>query len=315
MGNQGHSSGGLRQQVDWLRAGVIGDVHEVHVTTDRPNWPQGAGRFDKQDQHGPPPGVDWDKWCGPRPYRPYALSRIKNPKTGVPETAGTYHPGRWRGWQDFGCGALGDMAPHLMDAAVWALNLTGSCRVTIESEGVNDETFPTWSVVTWHFPARPGVRDGKEVELKPTKVSWYEGGKRPAKPAGVGDADWERDHTAAVFVGDRGVLFGDYTSKPKLAGGFEASRDFTPPARRPWFVPPSHGHHQEFLDAIAGKGPAPASSFAYAAKLTETILLGTIAQRVGRTIEWDADAMRITNDAEANRFVKPARRSGWELVV
>jgi predicted dehydrogenase len=311
MGNQGHASGGLRAQVDWLRAGVIGDVREVHVSTDRPNWPQGAGHFKKEDQIAPPSGMHWDLWLGPRPVRPYALSMIKN-KQGVEELTGTYHPGRWRGWQDFGCGALGDMAPHLMDSAVWGLSLTGNCAVEIECEGVNDETFPTWSVVTWHFPARPGMREGKEVELAPVKVSWYEGGKRPAKPEGVSDKEWEKAGDAAVFVGDKGVLFGAYTGQPKLAAA-TAAKGVTPPsARQPWVLPESPGHQQELIDAARG-GPAPHSNFDYAAKLTETLLLGTIAQRLGRRIEWDAAAMKVTNVPEANRFVRAERRTGWEL--
>jgi predicted dehydrogenase len=316
MGNQGHSSGGLRQQVDWVRAGVIGDVHEVHVTTDRPHWPQGAGHFEKRDQPAPPPGMNWDLWLGPRPVRPYALSEIKNPKTGVTETAGTYHPARWRGWQDFGCGALGDMAPHLIDAAFWGLALAGNCTVDIECEGVNDQTFPTWSIVTWSFPARPGIRDGKEVELKPCKLIWYEGGKKPAKPSGVSDKEWEKNSTAAVFVGEKGVMFGDYTSHPKLASGFDASKDFKPPERQGWFLPGSPGHQQELLNATMDKSaPAPASNFDYASKLTETVLLGSIVQRLGKRIEWDAAAMKITNIPEANQFVRAARRPGWELVV
>jgi predicted dehydrogenase len=316
MGNQGHSSGGLRQQVDWIRAGVIGDVREVHVSTDRPNWPQGAGRFAKKDLPQPPKGMNWDMWLGSRPVRPFAMSDITNPKTKRVENVGTYHPGRWRGWLDFGNGALGDMAPHLMDAAFWALNLTGDCAVTIECEGVNDQTYPTWSIVTWHFPARPGIRDGKEVELAPVKVSWYEGGKFPKRPDGVTEKEWTAKNgenmKAAVFVGERGVMFGDYTGKPKLAEA--ARKDFTPPTRQPWFLPGGPGHHQEIIDAAVSSGaPAPMANFDYASKFTETILLGTIAQRVGKRIEWDSKAMKITNRPEANRFVKPDRRPGWEM--
>ena len=314
MGNQGHSSGGLRQQVDWIRAGLIGDVHEVHVSTDRPNWPQGTGHFAKKDQPQPPKGMNWDMWLGARPVRPYAMSDILNSKTGKVENVGTYHPGRWRGWLDFGNGALGDMAPHLMDSAFWSLNLTGDCAVTIECDGVNDQTYPTWSIVTWHFPARPGIRGGKETELPPVKVSWYEGGKTPAKPDKVSDKEWKKFSGAAVFVGERGVMFGDYTSAPKLAAGYDAAKDFKPPRRQPWFLPGSPGHHQEIIDAaVSSAAPAPMSNFDYASKLTETILLGTIAQRVGKRIEWDSKAMRITNLPEANRFVRAERRSGWDL--
>ena len=112
---------------------------------------------------------------------------------------GRPHPGRWRGWLDFGNGALGDMAPHLMDSAFWALNLTGDCAVTIECEGVNEQTYPTWSIVTWHFPARPGIKGGKEIELPPVKVNWYEGGKKPKKPDNVSEKEWKKFSGAAVF--------------------------------------------------------------------------------------------------------------------
>jgi predicted dehydrogenase len=312
MGNQGHASPGLRRQVDWLRAGAVGDVHEVHVWTDRPTWPQGADRFERQDQPAPPAGMNWDLWLGPRPARPYAVSTIRDPKTGAEAVAGTYHPGRWRGWLDFGCGALGDMAPHLMDAAVWGLNLTGSCAVEAESEGANDQTFPTSSVVTWHFPARPGMRDGREAELKPVTVRWYEGGRRPAKPADLTDDEWAAagGDGSAVFVGDRGTMFGPYAGPPRLSA--RAANGFTPPGPQAWFLPDSPGHQEEFLDAVRG-GPAPASNFDYAAVLTETVLLGTVAQRVGRRIEWDAAAMRVTNLPEANQFIRAERRSGWAL--
>jgi hypothetical protein len=179
---------------------------------------------------------------------------------------------------------------------------------------VNDQTYPTWSIVTWHFPARPGIRGGKETELPPVKVSWYEGGKKPAKPDKVSDKEWKKFSGAAVFVGERGVMFGDYTSAPKLAAGYDAAKGFKPPQRQPWFLPGGPGHHQEIIDAAVSPGaPAPMSNFDYASKLTETILLGTIAQRVGKRIEWDAKAMKITNLAEANRFVKADRRTGWDL--
>jgi hypothetical protein len=156
------------------------------------------------------------------------------------------------------------------------------------------------------------MREGKEIELAPVKVSWYEGGKGPAKPDGVSDKEWEKAADSAIFIGDRGVMFGPYTSHPKLAAA-TAAKGVTPPnARQPWFLPESPGHQQELIDASRG-GPAPMSNFDYAAQLTETLLLGTIAQRLGRRIEWDAGAMKVTNVPEANRFVRAERRAGWEL--
>ena len=308
MGNQGHADDALRQQVDWVRAGAVGDVREVHAWTDRPIWPQGVER-PTQELPQPPVEIDWDLWLGPAPRRPWALG----PETTEPgKLEPTYHPFNWRGWWDFGTGALGDMACHLMDSAFWALNLTGPCTVEAVQQGLTRQTGPKWSVTTWNFPARPGVRRGTAGELPPVKVVWYDGGKQPPKPGDVTAEEWEINRGAGVmFVGDHGTMFAPYTRPPTLSA--KAATRFEPPSQRPaYFLPKSPGHYEEWLDACLG-GLAPASSFDYGGPLTETVLLGNLALRVGRKIEWDPVTMKAGNAPEADPFIRRAYRPGWTL--
>ena len=284
MGNEGHSGEGLRAQVDWIRAGVLGPVTEVHVWTDRPVgwWPQGLGR--PSGSAPAPPGLDWDLWLGTAPERPY------NP---------AYHPFKWRGFWDFGTGALGDMACHIMDVPCWALNLIGPCAVEAESQGMTSESGPNWSIITWHFPARG--------DLPAVRMKWYDGGKRPDKPADLPDPQWRRAKGGCMFIGEKGIMCGSQMQRPNVLG--ELGKDLTPPART---LPRSPGHYVEWIEAIKG-GPAAMSSFDYAAELTETVLLGNTALRCGQRIEWDAAQMKVLNVPEANRLVRREYRKGWEL--
>ena len=282
MGNQGHASEGLRTQVDWVRAGVLGPVQEVHVWTDRPIWPQGVER--PAGEPPVPPGLDWDLWLGTAPQRPY------NP---------AYHPFKWRGFWDFGTGALGDMACHIIDVPFWALDLYGPCTVEAESQGMTQESGPNWSIITWHFPARG--------ELPPLTMKWYDGGKRPAKPAEIPEQRWRRMRGGCMFVGRSGTMCGSNGQMPNVLG--EAGRDLKPPPRK---LPRSPGHYVEWIEAIKG-GPAPMSNFDYAARLTETVLLGNVALRCGQKIEWDPERMEVADVKEANRFVRREYRKGWKL--
>jgi len=284
MGNEGHSSEGLRAQVDWIRAGVLGPVTEVHVWTDRPVgwWPQG---LERPSASAPaPPGLDWDLWLGTAPERPYNAA---------------YHPFKWRGFWDFGTGALGDMACHIMDVPCWALNLTGPCAVEAESQGMTAESGPNWSIITWHFPARG--------DLPPLKMKWYDGGKRPDKPADLPDAQWRKAKGGCMFVGEKGVMCGSQIQRPNVLGAL--GKELTPPART---LPRSPGHYVEWIDAIKG-GPAAMSNFDYAAQLAETVLLGNIALRCGQRIEWDAAEMQVINLGGKNRLARREYRKGWEL--
>jgi predicted dehydrogenase len=291
MGNQGHASAGLRQLVDWVKSGLIGAVREARVWSDRPTgwWPQGVQR---PGDATPPGHLDWDLWLGPAPVRAYARG---------------YHPFAWRGFIDFGTGALGDMGCHLMDPAVWALDLMGPCTVEAQQQGMTAESYPNASVVTYQFPARGA--------LPPTKLVWYDGGNRPERPPGLPDEMWPtiRGAGGALFVGEKGLITRshqggqpvllDATGKPVPPGDFKEP-DPT--------LPQSPGHYVEWLDACRG-GPAPLCNFGYAGLLTETVLLGNVALRLGKTVEWNPETMKVADAPEADALIRREYRKGWAL--
>jgi len=293
-----------------IQSGAIGPVREVHVWTDRPVWPQGLAR--PSDTPPVPPHLPWDLWLGPAPLRPY------HP---------IYHPFNFRGWYDFGTGALGDMATHTFHVVFTALKLahptTVSASVTMVAEpaepGKADptwsrirlvrypETFPHSSIVTWDFPAREG--------LPPVRLHWYDGGLKPPRPADL-DPTVELPAEGSIYVGDKGVLFlrgagGGSGAKAILNGLLPASKfkDFT-------FPPPTLkrtvGHYVEWVQAAKG-GPIPNCNFDFACTLTETALTGCIAQRTGKTLVWDAQNMRFSNNDEANQYLNPPARQGWQI--
>jgi len=287
MGNQGTSLDGLRDAVEIVRAGGIGDVREVHVWTNR------SGRFWKQAMPRPkatppvPNNVHWYLWLGSAPDRPY------HP---------IYHPFSWRGWLDFGTGALGDMACHTANMAVMALDLFDPITVEAQSSGVvADETYPAWSIITYQFAKR-----GKRP---PVKLVWYDGGKRPPRDL-VAGSNVRMPSSGSILVGDKGTLYSpnDYGARFFLLPK-EKFADYKKPeptlARSP-------GHFKEFAIACQG-GPAAMSNFDYASRLTETMILGNVALRVGKKIHWDARNMRVTNAPEAAQYIKTAYRPGFEL--
>ena len=283
MGNQGTSQNGLREAVEVVRSGAIGEVTEVHIWTNRPVWAQGVGRPTEEQEI--PKHIHWDLFLGPAPFRPYHKA---------------YQPFSWRGWLDFGTGALGDMACHTANMAVMALDLFDPLTVEAESSGiVENETFPKWSIITFEF--------GKRGDLPPCKVVWYDGGKLP--PAELVEGE-KMSSSGSLLVGTAGKLFSpnDYGAKYTLL-----SRDkfagYKPPEPT---LPRSPGHFQEFANACAGGDPAM-SNFNYASRLTETILLGNIALRVGKKIEWDAEKMACKGLPEADPFISRPYRDGWSL--
>lgn len=286
MGNQGHANEGTRLMREWVHAGAIGPVREVHHWTDRPIWPQGIGRPEGKDNPKPPSTFDWNLWLGVAPDRPYDPA---------------YAPFHWRGWWDFGTGALGDMGCHIMDAAFWALDLGYPTAVEAISTPVNDETAPKSSLVTFHFPARGS--------MPPVKVYWYDGNLRPSIPAELeADREWESNGT--LLVGDDGAMVSNtYCSSVRLVPETKM-KEFLP--NRPEKTIPriKGGHFNEWIEAIKG-GPKAGSNFDYSGKLTETVLLGNLAIRSGRKLEWDGDAMRVTNFEPANQYVRRAYRDGW----
>ena len=282
MGNGGHASESLRSAVEWVQAGVIGEVREVHAWSNRPIWPQGITR--PTDTPPIPASIDWDLWIGSAPMRPYHPA---------------YHPFKWRGWWDFGTGALGDMGCHIIDAAFWALNLGHPESVETESSPVNNETAPNWSVVHYQFPARG--------PLPPVKLTWHDGGKLPPREL-LDLADGEKfPENGSVFVGQKGRLV-LMQGKTELLPENQW-KGFQPPPRK---IPRSAGHYAEWIAACKG-GPPAFSNFGYAGPLTEAILLGNVALRVGKKIEWDGKNLKVRNAPEAGHLIRREYRSGWGL--
>lgn len=326
MGNMGGIENGLRRAAEIVRAGVLGSVREVYVWSNRPIWPQGMERPAGEDPV--PAGLDWDLWIGRAPMRPF--------KTGV------YHPWNWRAWLDFGTGALGDMACHTANMPFHALKLGYATEVEAETpEGMNTESYPIASKIRFEFPAREG--------LAPLTFRWYDGGKRlpnargrtvhdgTCKPPREVTADVEAFQgqvpgSGCLLVGEKGKLFSpdDYGTRffLKLEGmpGFvegrnrqtgqehEAIRNIPQSIPRSTTGSGDGGHHAEWLKAIREDKPEQCfARFESAAYLTEIILLGCVAMRAGRKLEWDGPNMRAKNAPEAAQFVKPQMRSGWKL--
>ena len=218
-----------------------------------------------------------------------------------------YHPRKWRGWCDFGCGALGDMACHIMDPAFWALKLGEAKTFSIEvvqQEDRNEQTFGSHAIVKYSFPARG--------EMPPVEVYWYEDGEQPKRPQGVPPSEkLGDDKNGSLFIGEKGVLTaGEYGGGARLLPEAKM-QDYTMPEETLRRVAGS-SHYRDFIEACTGGEPA-CSNFDYSGPFTEMVLLGTIALRTGKKIEWDSEQFAITNDAEANQLVSKQYRSGWEL--
>ncbi|MBX6315850.1 MAG: Gfo/Idh/MocA family oxidoreductase [Isosphaeraceae bacterium] len=277
MGTQIHAGDNYRRVVELVRSGAIGPVRAVHVWCGR-SWSGG----DRPKETPPvPPYLHWDLWLGPAPERPY------HP---------TYQPQNWRRWWDFGNGTLGDMACHYMDLPFWALDLKYPLTVEAEGPPVHPETTPPWLIVRYEFPARG--------EQPPLKLTWYDGDKRPSLLA---EKDLPRWNSAVLFVGDKGMLLADYT-RHQLYPESEY-RDFSPP---PATIPPSIGHHAEWIAACKTGGPTTCH-FGYSGPLTEAVLLGNVAYRVGQKLHWDAESLKATNCPEAERYIRREYRRGWTL--
>lgn len=295
MGNQGHASEGSRLTNEWIQAGVIGEVREVHAWSDRAGrlWKQGIGR--PTDTPAIPATLDWDLWLGPVTERPYHPA---------------YCPHSWRGWMDFGTGALGDMGCHIIDHPIWALSLgaptTVEARSTLDgsfTEGNkrNFETFPIASIVTYDFPARG--------QLPAVRMTWYEGGLMPPTPAEFPAGKRLHDN-GVLYVGSKGVMHhGSHGGMPEV---FPASLQEQAKAV-PKTMTRSPGHYEEWLLACKG-GPRPVSNFDYAGPLTETALLGVLAMRsLGTRLEWDSENLKVKNAPELDQYVNPPYRNGWTL--
>ncbi len=296
MGNQGMAHDANRQLKEWLWDGAIGQVREVHAWSNRPIWPQGIGR--PGDTPPVPRKLDWDLWLGPSPYRPY------NP---------AYVPFAWRGWFDFGSGAIGDEAIHNLAPVFTSLKLTAPIRIQGSSSPIFPETFPLASLIHFEFAAR-----GK---MPPITVHWYDGGLLPERPRELdADAvngvyseevpDWDTEN-GVIFVGDKGKLLsrGEGTETLRFIPN-SRMKDYKPP--KP-YLPRSIGHHKEWIEACKGNGTTE-SNFGFAGQLTEACQLGNICLRMGgKEIEWDSEKFKITNNEEANKLLQIEYRNGWSL--
>jgi len=288
MGNQGTAADPLRQAAALVKAGHLGTIKEVHVWTNRPIWPQGGDR--PSSGGSVPETVHWDLFIGAAPYREYAPD--------------TYHPFKWRGWWDFGTGALGDMACHTFNMPFMALDLRNPTTIEAEHSGHNGDSYPNWSIIKFTFPAvgtRPAI-----------PVTWYDGGERPPKEL-LGEDVKDVPRSGALIVGEKDTLHahGDYCEKFSLVSGNNPPEvDFVK----------SPGHFEEFVAAIKG-GPTPVSNFPdYSGPLSETILLGNLAvwcgkgpENDGKVVKWDSKNLRAANAPELDAIVKRPYRSGWSL--
>jgi len=278
--------------------GAIGDVREAHVWSDRPLWPQGMLRPPGRDPI--PETFDWDLWIGPAPMRPFvakwpegdlALRQVKASQTPL---RAVYHPWNFRGWWDFGTGALGDMGCHHFNHVFRALKLRYPTSINASASQVFDESAPLASVVTYDFPAREG--------MPPLRLVWYDGGLKPPRPAQL-EPGRELPGSGNMYIGDKGVIL-DNRIIPE-----EKMKAYTLP---PKTLPRRSGTWAEWVEAIRGGEPA-GCHFGWAGVLTEAVLLGNIAIRVGKRLEWDAEKVRFTNHDSANRYVEEAYHNGWSL--
>ncbi|HEY0550959.1 MAG TPA: Gfo/Idh/MocA family oxidoreductase [Verrucomicrobiae bacterium] len=296
MGNQGQASESTRLLCETIWDNAIGAVREAHVWTDRPSnglfneyWPQGVAR--PTDTPPVPATLDWNLWLGPAPARPYHPA---------------YVPFKWRGWWDFGTGALGDIGCHSFDPIFRALKLGAPLSVEASSTRVNEETYPLASMVTYQFPARGA--------MPPVKLVWYDGGLRPPRPAELEDS-LEMGANGALLIGDSGKMLGQ-----------RARWSFIPESRAVEYGKPpeklerSPGHYVEWIQACKGGARKPGSNFDWAGPLAETVLLGNVALRLKlrgeltkQKLLWDPVKFQFTNLPAANQFLRREYRPGWSL--
>lgn len=277
MGTQIHATGNYRRVVELVKSGAIGPVREVH------NWAGTvwAGRPLSKEPVPVPAHLSWDLWLGPAPKRPYDPA---------------YVPAHWRGWWAFGGGTMADMGCHHIDLSYWALDLRHPISIEAEGPPVNSETCPEWLIVRYEFPARG--------PLPPVNLTWYNGGKRPRYFTEGKLPKWGN---GTLFVGEKGMLLADYDRHVLLPEKDFAG--FVPP--KP-FIQESIGHHEEWIEACKMNGPTTCN-FDYSGALTEAVLLGNVAYRVGQKLEWDAEKLKATNCPEARQFIQHRYRAGWKI--
>ena len=310
MGNQGRTMEGQRLAKEWIEQGRIGTLKEIKLWTNRPIWPQGP--IGKKPTAAPE-GFDWDLWLGVEPFEPYFELDIADEK--ALKRGRSVHPFNWRGWWQFGSGALGDMGCHIMDATFSILGQVIPTKIEAESSPINALNAPQWSNLVYHMPA--------SAKQQAMTVSWNDGSKdgvpnKPAKPDMIKQDTWDKASSGMVFVGTDGLIFeGDaYCKSPRIYpdekftearialgnGSHKKTEARSPTPDNPQL---------EWAQCIINGG-TPSSNFDYSAALTEFVLLGNLAIRSQQAISWDKDAMKVTNVESANQFIKrPSYREGW----
>jgi predicted dehydrogenase len=272
---------------EWMLTHAIGPVHRVENWSSRPFWPQGLDRPDRADPI--PDGFDWDLWLGPAPERPYNH---------------VYLPFVWRGWFDFGNGALGDMGQYSFDTIFRMLKLTTPTTIQASSTKPFKESFPEASLIHWEFPARG--------DMPPVEINWYDGGLQPLRPDELpGGREFGIDHEGLLLAGDLGLI----------VAGFEGEHpQILPESRKRSFVPPpdilrrSPGHYQEWIQAARG-GPPALANFEFEAPIAEALMLGNIALRTGEKLNWDGDNFKVTNSSAAQAMLDFEYRGDWGSII
>ncbi|MHB8899031.1 MAG: Gfo/Idh/MocA family protein [Thermoguttaceae bacterium] len=284
LGNHGHSSDDIRRAVQWIRDGAIGKVRQVHAWHGGPNR---ANLADRPNETPPvPAGLDWDLWLGPAPERPFHPC---------------YAPLMFHYWWDFGSGTLGNFGCHVLDTAVWALDLEHPQMIEASSTELSPEVTPAAAMYHYRFPARG--------QQPPVDLFWYDGGLRPPRPDCLEPGRDLPAQGGSLIVGDEGaILSGMWSGSPHIIPE-KKRREYQPPEPS---IPRSAGHHRDWIDACKG-GPPASCNFDYGARLTEIVLLGSVALRSGKTIHWDGPAMKATNSPEAEPFIHGHFRKGWEI--
>jgi predicted dehydrogenase len=277
---------------EWIWAGAIGPVREVYNWSSRPYWAQGIER--PKESQPVPEGLDWDLWLGPAAERSFNQ---------------VYLPFVWRGWADFGCGALGDMGSYSYDTVFRVLKLEAPTFIDASTTDRYDETYPTASIIRYEFPARG--------DMPPIRFNWYDGGLKPERPAELEEGrpfrgEGEEMDEGLLFVGDSGkILCGFNGAHPKLIPQAKMDNFKQPPKT----LPRSPGNEREWLDACKGNKTKPGGNFEFEGMVTETLLLGNVAARTGQRFQWDRSSMTVagTNTDFKTKYISPERRKGWEL--
>jgi hypothetical protein len=298
MGNQGHSGDGLKLWQKMQDDNAFGDIEHIHTWSNRPVWPQGMTSVPAAQT--PPATLDWNTWLGPVAQRSYAKE---------------YLPFNWRGWWDFGAGAMGDMACHNMDPAFWIFKLGLPSKIKAQASAPAGVAYPDWSIIEYTFDKSP-------VTGKPISLTWYDGKKLPKMPAGA-NPNLPAGANGCMVVGSKmTALGGSHAARPRpIAIGKEPYSSAVKDAEKAWRVEAKKlkgdNHYGQWIEAAkAAKPNAPGSSFEYAVPFTQSILLGCIALRFpGEELHWDDDKKQFSNHSEANKWLSFEARNGFDITV